>query len=274
MGWAEDLLGGLKSAGGVAADAGKAVGGALINEEAWGDIMPGGDKATLGDWANVALDASMLIPGAGLVGGAARVGGRLAAKKLAQEAAEAATREAAQSAALKAAFRSPVENAVRGGLSRAVGKKGGQEAAELGGRRVSQLGGRRFGGPVHGPAAKPNALQRAAGKQQAGVGRRVGMGQTKRRTMVNAGLTGGANLLAEAYDQGMFGGGGGGGGDGKEAAASPEGAGGLYYPGDPYGISVGTDGSMTIPPGMAAALAAMFAAQHGGTSGMDVVSST
>ena len=270
MGWAEDLLGGLKSAGGVAADAGKAVGGALINEEAWGDIMPGGDKATLGDFANVALDASMLIPGAGLVGGAARVGGRLAAKKLAQEVAEAATREAAQSAALKAAYRSPLENAMRGGLSRTVSKKGGQEAAELSGRRVSQLGGRRFGGPVHGPAAKPNALQRAAGKQQAGLGRKVGMGQTRRRTMVNAGLTGGANLLAEAYDQGMFGGG----GDGKEAAASPEGAGGLYYPGDPYGVSVGTDGSMTIPPGMAAALAAMFAAQHGGTSGMDVVSST
>ena len=268
MGWAEDLLGGLKSAGGVAADAGKAVGGALINEEAWGDIMPGGDKATLGDFANVALDASMLIPGAGLVGGAARVGGRLAAKKLAQEVAEAATREAAPSAALKAAYRSPLENAMRGGLSRTVSKKGGQEAAELSGRRVSQLGGRRFGGPVHGPAAKPNAFQRAAGKQQAGVGRKVGMGQTKRRTMVNAGLTGGANLLTEAYDQGMFGGG----GDGKEAAASPERE-GAFDPGA-YGISVGSDGSMTIPPGMAAAMAAMFAAQHGGTSGMDVVSST
>ena len=272
MGWAEDLLGGLKSAGGVAADAGKAVGGALINEEAWGDIMPGGDKATFGDWANVALDASMLIPGAGLVGGAARVGGRLAAKKLAQEVAEAATREAAQSAALKAAMRSPLENAMRGGLSNAKGavRGVGKKAPDGPGPSFSQLGGRRYGGKMHGPTqTKPNAFQRAAGKQQAGVGRKVGMGQTRRRTMVNAGLTGGANLLAEAYDQGMFGGGG---GDGKEAVASPEGA-GAFDPGA-YGISVGSDGSMTIPPGMAAAMAAMFAAQHGGTSGMDVVSAT
>lgn len=271
MGWAEDLWGGLKSAGSSAGDIGKAVGGALINEEAWGDIMPGGDKATLGDFANVALDASMLIPGAGLVGGAARVGGRLAVKKLAQEAAQ----EAAEAVARKAAMRSPLSNAVRGAVSGPGTRAGGFGDDVL--KKMTPYEhmvkkSARSKKMVPNPT-KPNAFQRAAGKQQAGLGRKVGMGQTKRRTMVNAGLTGGANLLTEAYDQGMF-------GNNPSAPEDPTDPPktGPETPDPQYGLpdfffSSGLGGG-AMSPAMLRALAAMYAMQNGGVAGTDVVSST
>ncbi len=210
------------------------IGDALVNEESWGRVMSG-DFSHLGsDLTNMALDASILIPGAGLAGGAARIGARQGAKMLTKEAAEAV----AKKEIARTALRSPANNAVRGSIDDLLGlttkgalaRKGAAEGTEYATKKAT----REIGRKAYADAAKKastkeggalrSQMNRMAGKQEAGIGRKIGFGQTKRRTLMNAALTGGANLGTAAYDAGLFDGFGGG-------DENPNGPGGATGPG-------------------------------------------
>ncbi len=239
--------GGIKKVGGAAKD----VGGALVTEEAWKRALPGGEKLRLQDVANMALDASILVPGAGLAGGAARI----AAKKGLQEVGEAGAKKAAQKVT-RDSLRSPANKAIRSKFD---------DAAKPLTSKLTTNGGAR-------KAAKDpldSQLGRMAAKQKAGVGTKVGMGQTKKRVLRNTALVGGANALETNWDA-M-----------KELISSANGskpkgkgkkpgAGGAGAAGTGTLMMMGADGeAIAAPPEFQKAMAA-FAQQGGNAQGSQV----
>lgn len=243
--WVKDLGGVLKSAGKNTAKAADAVSDVLVDKDAWKAIAPGGKKATVSDYANVALDASMLIPGVGLAGGAARVAARQGAKALAKEGARVAERKL-----------SPMAERV---IAREGANAGAHRAGAAGGRRIAE-GVKPKTGPAFLDAPKTsvnNLLEKTAVKQERGIGTKIGLGQTKKRVAANALITGGANLVTRAYDE-----------SGKSKANPKKGAGGVapstaaeggqpaYLIGDlAYPLPVDSGGGIQIPSSVQRALA-------------------
>lgn len=246
MGWFDDAVDAAKSAGGGLATALDKTSDVLVDKESWGDVLSG--NASWSDIANVALDSTALVPGVGLLGGGARIATRQAAKALGREAAE----NAAKKTAARTALRSPANNAVRGKLDDVLGlstrgatarsglKVGTQKevAEKLTGQALMKGASRGTPGPARAQMA------RIAAKKDAGIGRRVGFGQSKRRVMGNAMMSGGANLLTRGYDMGMLGGGddngkGAGKGDGGPGGAGGAGGAGAGGPGFYFAVSGG-----------------------------------
>lgn len=251
------------------------VGGALVNEEAWGNLLSG--NASWSDLANVALDASILIPGAGLAGGAARIGARQGAKMLTKEAAEAV----AKKEMARTALRSPANNAVRssiddllglttkGSMARAGAKEGTEYATKKATRNIGRKAyadaakkGSKEAGPLRGQ------MNRMAAKQEAGIGKKYGFGQTKRRTMLTGAATLGANLGTELYDN-FPGFPGGPKSEAEDRASGPQGPEG-YGPGTMFIVGSGGE-QIPMPAGFANALAA-FMKQNGVAEGAQVIS--
>lgn len=257
MGFFDDVGKGLKKVGGGAVDLLDKGTDVLVDKDAWKHTFqaladgPGGKTVSGEDLLNMALDSTMLIPGAGLVGGAARVGTRVAAKNVAKESTEALAKKAT-----KDALRSPLNRAVRGKVD---------ETAQAAKTKVLGGGGKRV---ATKPAKDPldSQMGRIAAKQNAGVGTKVGFGQTKKRIVRNAALTGGANALVGAYDRllpGLLDD-----AEGNESKASQQKGGGGGF-GSMY--IIGADGSpQALPSGFAEALAA-FMKQNGGVAGQQVV---
>lgn len=263
--WASDFGGFLKKTGGGVKKAADKTSDVLVNKDAWsrtGQAIwdgPGGKEIRKSDLANIALDSTMLIPGAGVAGGAARIAARQAVKNTSKEAAKKiAEREAA-----KVALRSPANNAVRKKASEATAKL----VARPGGSAVKEGAEK---------AARPfaNQAKRMAGKQEAGIGTKVGFGQTKKRVLKTAAATAGANALAEAYDNelgGLLAGGKkavkpkarGKGGTGTGFGYGPGGGGTAYM--------MGADGTQTALPASFQAAIADFMNQGGSPDGAQVI---
>lgn len=251
--WSSDLGGLIKSAGKKAGGAADAVSDVLVDKEAWGDIVSG--DADKRDYLNAALDATMLIPGVGLAGGAARIAARQGAKGLMKGGIAANRLDAPLSAAAQRA-------AARGAAGQPAG------AASLGARTAP----RRAAGPAQGPAEKllapvRNKLDDVALKAERG-GKRIGLGQSKKRVAVNAGLTVGANLAAGAYNDAL----GTAGQDPKVVPGPAGGQGNAVYliGGEPYPLEFGTGGEMSVPASTQRALAGYYA-QGGSPDGAQVV---
>lgn len=261
MGWFDDVKGALKKGGKKVASGADNVTDALIDKKAWKNTAqamldgPGGKEVRMADLANMALDSTMLIPGAGIVGGAARVG----ARKVGQEAAEATAKKVADRAtkdSLRSMPNVAARNKVRGAKDDLVDKLTGAGGSKVAGKASD--------------AARPlkDQATRIAAKQKAGVGTKVGFGQTKKRVLKTAAMTGGANAAARVWDSGLEGllGDKGNGGQGYGPGAggpAGAGAGGIYL--------VGADGSQTaLPENLQKALAA-FVNQGGSPDGSQVV---
>lgn len=277
MGWFDDTIDKAKDVGGVivkGVDKGTDV---LVDKDAWSNTAqaifdgPGGREVSGEDLVNMLLDSTMLIPGAGVVGGTARVAARVAAKNAAKEGAE----NIAKKAAVRS-LRSPANNAIRDAV-----KSKTDDAASLFSSKVMGTGGRhavnrnltRNGLVTKADGPLKAQLGRIAAKKEAGVGTKIGFGQTRKRVLRNAALTGGANLLTRAYDNGLlnpFG------GDEEEGpTGTPAGPGlppwlsGGGQPGSMY--IVGADGSQQeVPKGFMDALAA-FMEQNGTVDGSQVI---
>lgn len=272
MGFFEDLGEGLKDLGKGTAKVAKKTTDVLVDKDAWKNTTlaladgPGGREVKKADLLSMALDSSMLIPGAGLAGGAARIGARQALKAGSKEAAE----QVAKRKAVVSSLRSPLNNQVRGAtgdLAQLLGAKGGAVLTKTTGKATGKRVAQKAKDPLD------TQLGRMAAKKQAGVGTKVGFGQSKKRILRNAALTGGANLLVRGYDNMT---------DGDEEGTeggNPFGPGGAFGPGGPAaGVGgagamylVGADGSaQEVPKGFMDALAA-FMAQNGTVDGSQVI---
>lgn len=208
MGWADDLGAFAKKAGKGSLEGLDAVTDVLVDKEAWSRAVPGGKPLRKQDIANMVLDSTMVIPGAGLAGGLARAGVRTATKELTK----AAAREAAQRTASKTMLRSGVNNAIRGSVDDLLGRKGASALIRKGWKEGGERGIATAADDVARAARKASKAKvatrnpldsqigRMAAKQRAGIGRRVGFGQTKRRIAANTGLTVGANAALGGYD--------------------------------------------------------------------------
>lgn len=259
MGLFDDLGGGLKKVAKATGSGVKNAGGALVNEEAWSRALPGGKPLRMQDVANMALDATILVPGAGIAGGAARI----AAKKAVQEGGEIAARKVAKKE-LVSSLRSPVNNKIRG---KVASKQKDLVSKVTGGAHTVP---KAAAGKARG--AGEAQLKRVAAKQKAGVGTKVGMGQTKKRVLRNTALVGGANALETNYDalKAMLGGGGAASGGRKSGTGGAgTGAGGTGAAGSLF--MMGADGEqVAVPQEFAKALAA-FMAQGGSPDGQQVI---
>lgn len=260
--WVDDLGGVLKSAASGAGSALDAATDVIIDKDAWSNTAQaildgaGGKEVSGSDLVNMLLDSTMLIPGAGLAGGAARIGARTAGKLAAKETAEQAAKKTAATA-----LRSPLNNAARGKVDDAATLLRGKFATATGKSVGKRMGAK---DPLN------SQLGRMAAKQNAGVGRKVGLGQTKKRVLANTAVAGGANLATRAYDEGLyqslFGGdeaeGGSGVDSGSTVGGAPPQAGQMFI--------IGSDGSQqAVPKGFADALAE-FMRQNGTVNGQQV----
>lgn len=278
MGLWDDIGSGLKKAGGLTVDAAQAAGGALVTEDAWSGVatsLANGEIPDSSDMLNVLLDASIAVPGVGVAGAAARVGGKTAAKFAAREITEAAAEQAAK----KTALRSSTNNMIRGkaddtaqllkgqvesGLSKLVGSSG-KRAATAGASKATTAGGKRAA------ERELSTVGRLAAKKEAGIGTKVGFGQSGKRIGANLALVGGANALETNYDklkQGLLGTEGKGKPKGK--TKTPQAPGGeTGQPGTMY--MIGADGQQQqVPQSFMDALAA-FMKQNGTVAGTQVV---
>lgn len=253
MGWADDLGGALKKGARNIGGAADKVTDTLVDKEAWSRLPPGGKPMRRQDWANVALDSTMLIPGAGVAGGAARIAVRQAAKRGGQETAEQVARKATVDS-----LRSPANRAVRGKADDMMSRLTSKAGATGAGKATTKAK-----GPLD------NQVGRLAAKQKAGVGKKVGFGQTKKGVLRSAALTGGANALTRAYDEGLLGGGKGGGKGGKGGGielGQLEGSAGGYYI-----IGAGGDVSSGGAAATSADALAAYTAQGGSPDGAQVI---
>lgn len=271
MGMWDDVFSGVKKVGSLGVDATQAVGGALVTEEAWKGVassLANGEMPAGEDMMNVLLDASIAVPGLGVAGAAARVGGRTAAKFAAKEISEAA----AEKAANKTLLRSGTNNMLRGkaddtaqmlksqvesGLGKLVGS-GGKRAGAAGASKAGAAGGKRA------VEKELSTTGRLAAKKEAGIGTKVGFGQSKKRIAANTAMAGGLNALESNYDDlksKLLGP-----GDKRKTGGSGEGKGttsgaGAGQTGTMY--MVGSDGSQqAVPQAFLDALAA-FMKQNG-----------
>lgn len=199
MGLFSDIGNGLKKVGGGAVDLAGDVGGALVNEDAWSNVVGNavrGDfnKINGEDLMNVLLDASILVPGAGVAGMAARGAVKTGTKLAAREGSEALARKATvnslrstanQKARAKVGTMAEDAKSLVSGARSTAARSAGRNPAV----RAKQLG-----------PGRPNQLQKMAGKQGSGVGKRVGMGQSRKRVLANTALVGGANALETNYE--------------------------------------------------------------------------
>lgn len=270
MGWGSDLG---KVAKGALKGTGKALDAAsdvLIDKDAWKHTAqavidgPGGKKIRGEDLLNMALDSTMLIPGAGLAGGAARVGARVGMRKIGQEAAK----EAVEMATKKTVLRSPINNAIRGNIDDLLGRKGVGASVRRGEKWATDLNRRGMNGGEYLGAARDEAaealvkkgaaraakkgplrdqMNRMALKQEAGIGKKVGFGQSKKRIATNAALTGGINALQRGYDEGYFGPGPAGGKPKPKGKGTPPTTEDLYYLLQGGGSNSATGGGRMTP---------------------------
>lgn len=256
MGLFDDLINKGQSLGASGFNVVKSGADLLVDQDSWGRVLTGEGDA--GDLLNMALDASILIPGAGLAGGAARLGARGIGRAVTEQAAK----EGVEKVAARTALRSPANNAVRDLL----GSKVQQAVVTGGGKRAGVAGASKAGtgGAKKAATDVPDTqLRRMASKKEAGVGTRVGFGQSKKRLAANTALTGGANAFQGAYDSGalksMFGGAGkaseGGSGEAKATTGDAAQPGMLYM--------VGSDGSQQAVPQAFMDAFAQFMKQNG-----------
>lgn len=210
MGLWDFVEGGAKKIGGGA----KSVGKALVNEDAWGDVMHG--RADWKDYANVALDASMLIPGAGMAGMAGRGlikgGARLGANQALKGSAEKSLASSLlANKATDTARRTALKEIADAGGNRTVAKLTGSSAQKLAGQ--APLGAARAGA-----TAGDDAIARVLGKKVlAGQGakagakptgreiakatnRKVGLAQTRKGVAGGVIASGGLNTLDMLLD--------------------------------------------------------------------------
>lgn len=270
--WVDDLGSGLKKVGSGVTKAADVATDVIIDKDAWSNTAQaildgaGGKEIQGSDLVNMLLDSTMLVPGVGVAGGLARVGARTAGKMAAKEAAESIAKKE-----VKDSLRSPLNKAIRGQVDDTATLLRGkvtEGAGKLTGKGASS---RAAAKTTKGPL--DSQLGRLAAKQEKGVGRKVGFGQTKKRIAANTALAGGANLATRAYDEGLFhsilGGdeeaseGGSGTASGKTVGPDAPQPGTMYI--------VGADGSsQAVPAGFAEALAE-FMKQNGTVAGQQVV---
>lgn len=230
--WTEDLGGLVKTSGKAVGDAAKATAGALVNEDAWKRLMPGGEKARASDFANAALDASLLIPGAGIAGLAARGGAKALLKTGGREAAERTLSPLAARVAAQGA----------GGGARKLGAEGAEQTAQAAGRHAATKPGARKLVGATGTARKDagEALARVGtASERAGRGTKIGMAQSGKRLAANTVATVGANLLTEAYDSGF-------GTRAPEGGPAKAPAGGVSGVGNGVGVAAGMPGMYAL----------------------------